>query len=58
MAEESPSAVENKVFSGQVSNANPHRLEPGKSVEQVNCQCEKAGELVVRKGFRSISFDN
>jgi len=57
MAEEAPTAVEITTFKGMTSNANKHRLEPGVSVEQVNCNSQKAGELTVREGFRPVTFD-
>ena len=45
-------------FAGLTSNVSPHRVEPGALLEQVNCASERAGELVVRRGLRAVTFDS
>ena len=44
-------------FLGMTSNVNPHRVEPGAMLLQVNCASERAGELVGRRGLREVTFD-
>lgn len=58
MADEPKTKVEFKQFSGMTSNVNPHLVEPGAMIEQVNCRSQRIGELVVRKGLREVTFDN
>lgn len=45
-------------FQGMTSNVNPHRVEPGAMLEQTNCRTARAGELVVRSGYREVTFDS
>ena len=45
-------------FTGMTSNVNPHRVEPGAMLQQVNCASSRVGELVCREGLRVVTFDN
>jgi hypothetical protein len=44
-------------FGGYKPNADPHDLEPGESIVQVNAMSWKPGELRVRPGFAVVQFD-
>jgi hypothetical protein len=44
-------------FGGWEPNADPHDVEPGVSIRQVNAMSWKPGELRVRPGFRVVQFD-
>lgn len=44
-------------FGGYMPNSDPHDLEPGMSIRQVNAMSWKPGELRVRPGFRVVQFD-
>lgn len=45
-------------FGGYVPNADPHDLEPGQAIVQVNAMSWKPGELRVRPGFKVVRFDS
>ena len=57
MAMEEEVQVEVRDFKGMVSNRNPHTLEPGQAVLQVNCLSRRPGELTVRGGLRLQTWD-
>jgi hypothetical protein len=44
-------------FGGFEPNADPHDVPAGVSIVQVNAMSWKPGELRVRPGFRSCTFD-
>jgi hypothetical protein len=44
-------------FGGYEPNADPHDVDPGVSIKQVNAMSWKPGELRVRPGFRVVRFD-
>ena len=45
-------------FQGMVSNVDPHDVEPGQSVSQVNVLSHRQGELVLRGGIREATYDS
>jgi hypothetical protein len=44
-------------FVGMAPNRDPHDVEPGQSVHQVNCGVGPQGELRVRLGLAVVRFD-
>lgn len=44
-------------FGGFRSNVDPHDVEPGVAIQQINAMSWKPGELRVRPGFRVVRFD-
>lgn len=58
MADEAETGEKVREFPGLVTNANPHRIPVGATVEQTNCSSPRAGELDVRTGLREVTFDN
>lgn len=44
-------------FAGLVDNNDPHDPQPGTAEQQVNACCIRTGELVVRHGYKVVSFD-
>jgi hypothetical protein len=44
-------------FGGFVTDADPHDLDPGLAVKQINATSVKAGELRARPGVRVVLFD-
>lgn len=57
MAMDEPQQVVIREFQGMVSNRNPHNLEPGRMIAQVNCLVRRPGELMVRGGLREQVSD-
>ena len=51
-------AVEVREFLGLVSNRDPSDLEPGQAREQVNLAVINPGELLVRRGYRVVQFED
>lgn len=58
MTDEPKAKVEFREFPGMTSNVNPHRVEPGAMLEQVNIRAGRVGELKVRSGLREVTFDS
>lgn len=44
-------------FSGMATNVDPHDVEVGKSIHQINVVCGPLGEMRVRPGCRLLKFD-
>jgi hypothetical protein len=44
-------------FQGLFSNVDPHDLQPGQAMVQVNAISDKAGELMTRDGLIELQFD-
>ena len=44
-------------FLGMAPNRDPHDVQPGMSVHQVNCGIGPQGELRVRQGAAVVKFD-
>jgi len=44
-------------FTGMAPNQDPHDLQPGQSVSQINCGVGPRGELRVRLGAAVVRFD-
>jgi hypothetical protein len=63
MADLRPSQVDMRVqvkivdFMGLNDNADPRDTPPGTAQRQVNVCCIKAGELMVRHGFKAVTFE-
>lgn len=47
-----------RTFSGLALGTDPHDLEPGQAVEQVNVVTSNDGEMQTRKGFRFVRFED
>lgn len=52
-----PEHVEIEQFQGMVSNQDPHDLEPGQAMVQINVWSPRAGELHIRPGLRQMTWD-
>ncbi len=58
MGEDPEAKVAIRAFTGMVSNADDHDLQPGESTVQVNVTSAlRAGELNLRRGLRELVFD-
>lgn len=55
---QAPGQVMIREFKGFQPNADPHDLEPGVSIRQVNVSAQRPGELRVRAGFATIRYDS
>lgn len=44
-------------FAGLVTNRDPDDIEPGESLEQVNVNAERKGELRPRQGWARVKFE-
>lgn len=51
-------SVEIRDFPGLVNNADERDLPDGSAAVQVNAMSNKMAELVVRPGYRVVSFEN
>lgn len=58
MADEESPEVHMRDFVGMTSNMNPHNLQPGAMVSQVNLLVRRPGELVARGGLREQQGDS
>lgn len=50
--------MEAKQWSGLITNASPYVLPPGATAVQENLHCRTPGQLRVRDGMRTLSFDS
>ncbi len=57
MAEPAQAQVKIADFMGLNDNADPRDTPPGTAQEQVNMCCIKQGELLVRHGFKVVTFE-
>lgn len=57
MEEQPATRVKIGKFQGQVSQANPHDLEPNMAQIQLNLAILVPGEMVTRMGLRELTFD-
>ncbi len=44
-------------FGGYAPAGDPHETRPGKTIQQINCQPIRPGELRVRPGAAFVKFD-
>jgi len=58
MAKPPRSSVEIDDFPGLMDNADPKDIPAGAAVSQINATAHRAGELVVRGGYRYVTFEN
>ena len=58
MGQKAETAVAVRNFRGMASNIDPHDVESGHAVEQVNVYSISLGELIVRAGLREITYDS
>lgn len=58
MSKQERSEVRIRTFQGLVLSTDPHDLEPGQAVEQVNMIITNDGEMQTRKGYRFVSFED
>ena len=57
MAAPPQESVEMRDFPGLMDNIDPEDIPPAAAEDQVNCCSIISGELLVRLGFRQVSFD-
>jgi hypothetical protein len=58
MAEPAQAQVKMLDFFGLNDNEDPRDTDPGTAQDQVNLVCIKQGELVVRHGFKVVTFES
>ncbi len=57
MADKAVAKVAIRDFAGLRTNRDPDDVEPGESLEQVNVNAERQGELRPRQGYSRVKFE-
>lgn len=58
MSERVANRLEKRDFGGMSNNLDPMDQQPGNAVIQVNIQSVIPGTLLVRRGYRVVTFQN
>ena len=58
MGQPAKTQVQIRDFQGMASNFDPHDVQPGAAVLQVNVMTLRRGELMTRRGLKELVFED